>query len=870
MSKRRRRTKAANRFGGTHRGQIPTARQGATSAVDRVTSMTQQTASANVGESTPLPRDPSWAVVPFAPSQPIPASAINRPRPDTGRPEPRLAELPVGWNLPGSSHRHLPWFILREAADRITLFRRCIQIRKEHMQGLDWGFRISPGAVEAAGLASGGTPRAKLQRDLHNEMAGDIERAKAFWRVPDRGQDYEFSEWLGLLLEEVYVLDALAIYPRLNYGGDLDSLEIVDGTTIKPLRDERGGRPRPPLPAYQQILWGFPRGEFQATVDEAGLVPGAMAADDLIYKRRTIRTHTPYGYSPVEQALDDGDLYLKRHHWLKAEYTVGAMPQGMFEVAEGSGLTPQQVAELERFYNDLLSGNTEERMKARFLPPGITPSERADIGEKYKPEYDLHLMKTVIAHFDTVLPELGFTEAKGLGSSGYHEGQEDVQQRKTLPIIKDVQGLVTRLSHRYLKIRPEVEFFFLGLDDEDEAAADELEAARFADGVITLNDRRDRLGLERYPFAEADMPLIKLTRGILFLEGASEGVPPGAAIEPGKALQEGGASPPVDEQAEQDEDPDGTDQAPAAKPGEDPKAAEKKAYARWVRKGRSRAFEWHHHDADEVAELTKAGGDAGKAAARLWPGWAKDRAAAEYWAEKLSRAMRGIAKIRELARRWLGLSGSPVDVGYARAWLDSQGLDFAAMGEILTGVWTDGYLVGTQSAVSVVAGTTVDWGEWAPGDTDAANEVLGEQGGIGLQAMLDQAGVTIRSIQGHRLDALAQALADALENGDSIDTLAATLRGVLDNPQWAYLVAQTEITRAVSIATQNTYRSNGISANYWATAADQRVCPVCDGDAADGAVPVGQSFDSGDTAPPAHPACRCALMPDVVSPDELL
>ena len=37
----------------------------------------------------------------------------------------------------------------------------------------------------------------------------------------------------------------------------------------------------------------------------------------------------------------------------------------------------------------------------------------------------------MVAHFDLTIAKLGFTEAKGLGSSGYHEGQEDVEDRKS-------------------------------------------------------------------------------------------------------------------------------------------------------------------------------------------------------------------------------------------------------------------------------------------------------------------------------------------------------------------------------------------------------------------------------------------------------
>lgn len=872
MSKRRRnkqgRQPIVQRGGlGVPKAAIPTARQGARSAVDTVTSMTQQTESANVGTSTPMQRDPAWAVVPFAPSQPIPPSAINRPRPDTGRPEPRLYEVPVGWNLPGSSHRHLPWFMLREAADRITLFRRCIEIRKNHMQGLDWGFRISAGAVAEAERASGGTPRAQLERQLHQDLGDEIARAKAWWAVPDKGQDYEFSEWLGLMLEEVYVLDALAIYPRLTYGGQLDSLEVLDGTTIKPLRDERGGRPRAPLPAYQQILWGFPRGEFQATVDDQGLVPGAMAADDLIYKRRVIRTHTPYGYSPVEQALDDGDLYLKRHQWMKAEYTVGAMPAGTFEVSPDSGLTPQQVAELERFYNDLLSGNTEERMKARFLPPGITPSERGDIAEKYKPEYDIHLLQLAISHFDTVLTELGFTESGGgLGSSGYHEGQEDVQKRKTLPIIKDIQGLVTRLSHRYLGTPAEIEFYFLGLDDEDEAAAEELQSARMKEGVITVNDRRDRLGLERYPFAEADMPMMVMTRGILFLEGASVGVPGGAAIEPGKALQEGGASPSISDQVEADEGDDTTEPPAKPAPGQTAKDAEAKAYRKWASKGRSRAFEWHHHTPAEVTALTKAGDVDPKAGARSWPGWAKDLMLVKHYSPLLSQGMTGAVQTRVLADAWLTARKS-VDTTDASAWLSGQGIDFTVvLDDLMSMIYTEGYAVGDVSAASLASASPVDWGAWTPGDVAAAQQLIDEAGASGgLQNLLNSAGVTIKSINSNRLDDLAKILADGLDQGLSPSALDKEIAALLDDPQWASMVAQTETTRAVSAATLDRYRDLNVDASEWATAEDERVCPICGGNEDQGPIGLGSVFDSGDAGPPAHPSCRCALMPVVSS-----
>jgi hypothetical protein len=80
----------------------------------------------------------------------------------------------------------------------------------------------------------------------------------------------------------------------------------------------------------------------------------------------------------------------------------------------------------------------------------------------------------------------------------------------------------------------ELEFKFLGLDEEDDPGADDVEGKRQAYGVKTLNERRDDLGLPRYDFPEADMPMIITGRGVVFLEGSSALEPPGVEVDPPK------------------------------------------------------------------------------------------------------------------------------------------------------------------------------------------------------------------------------------------------------------------------------------------------------------------------------------------------
>ncbi|HZP55046.1 hypothetical protein [Actinocrinis sp.] len=856
------------------------------------------------GAFNPLPRlDPQVA---FGPGLPLLPAAIDPTRRDTGRPEPRFTEYQVSSNLPGVTDRLVPWKVLRDAAAAGGIPRRCIQIRKDEITTLEWTITISKDAVAKAEAASPGSSRADVEADLRKRLGPEIARCTAFWERPDPGQDEDWPDWIGKLLEEHLVLDAVAIYPRRTYGGDLHSLEIIDGTTVKVLRDYRGGKPLPPNPAYQQMLWGFPRGEYVADVDDEGRILNAYAPDTLIYKRRNVRAETLYGHSAVEQCLEDLDVWLRRRAWIRAEFTDGTVPAGLLRNTGANSWTPQQVLEYETALNDAWSGQTLERHRMRILPPGFELESTPDVAERYKPEYDLFLLKQLAAHFSTTIAELNFTETGGIGSSGYHEGQADIKERiATMPTYRWIQGLITGISRRHLGMPGELEFKILGLEDEDEAAADEVAGNRVKSGRMTYNEDRDRLGLPRYPFAEADMPIVETSRGVIFLEGASKLAPPGETVTPLEAPPNKDAD--ADGIPDQDEAADGEQTADSAPGRPDTQAvkAEIAAYRNWARRNPKpgRAFRTEiltktdapgDMAADPRVTFAAAGGDRAAPKERdpdrpHWPGWDRDKATAAVWAPRIRKAMRGAVDTRALAEAWLAArhpaltKADEADLpdGYdddpdgpdiygqdSATWLAEYGIDLTtALAALIVGLWTEGYAIGDLSATAVLAGIAhIDWSRWTPGDADAARLVLDENGRNGLALLLDQAGISINSIAANRLDKLAKALADALARGDSSGTLAGVLRGILDDPQWADMVAITELARATSVAAMNTYRANGIEATYWATADDDRVCSaVCEPNEAQGAVPLGAAFQSGDTEPPGRPVCRCAPIPALTS-----
>lgn len=497
------------------------------------------------------PRDPLDNSA-FGPLFPLLPQAIDPARPDTGQPEPRVWEYPNGFNLPGSGDRLIDWGILRQASTDVDVIRRCIEIRKEDLSQLTGAWVVSEKAVKAAQQGDPSKPREDIESALREKFAADIARLEDFWERPWVTNGYRQRQWFNAVMESHLVFDGVAVYPVTSLTGEVIAFRLVDTPTVKLLINSEGERPQPPHPAFQQVLYGFPRGEYlaDAVVDADGNedMADTWTAAQLTYWIENVRTNTPYGYSAVEQALISAALYLKRQGWMHAEYDEGSTPMVWLEPQGdkfvANQLSPLQRREYERAINDDLSGQTGQRHRIKVGYPGYLINQMTSVDERYKPDYDLYLVKMVISHMGVTMDRYGLTEAKGLGASGQHERQAEVQDDSGVnPDARMLRDLVLDLSRNYLNAPKELDFQFSKNKAEDAAAEDAVAEAQLKRGSITWNEDRRRMGRPTYTMPEADMPMFLGASGPVFIEGSLERAQ--AAQDQAAMLADAKANPPA-------------------------------------------------------------------------------------------------------------------------------------------------------------------------------------------------------------------------------------------------------------------------------------------------------------------------------------
>lgn len=353
---------------------------------------------------------------------------------------------------PGSA---VDYVTLRRFSEQYDVARAVINRRKRKLSGLEWDIVSKEKDVKA---------NPAIQSTVR-ELIDDI-----------GGYKVRFREFLDTMVEDLLVLDALAVYKRPNLGGGLYSLEVIDASTIQLRVDQSGGTPEPPEVAYKQVIRGTTVFDF--------------TANEMYYEMMNPRSSSPYGLSPLESLILVVSTALKSDLYNLHMLTEGNIPEGLYAVPET--WNPQQIREFQEVWDAMLAGDTRATSKMKFTPPGqYTPTMKPE-DMRYK-ELQEWLMKKTCMLYEIPPQDLGFTDTVNKSTG---EVQQDIgRDAGLLPLAKFFEELFADIIQIDLGF-PDYKLKFMGLDADNSQETATTNEIRIRSGQATVDEVRAEEGLD--------------------------------------------------------------------------------------------------------------------------------------------------------------------------------------------------------------------------------------------------------------------------------------------------------------------------------------------------------------------------------------
>lgn len=635
----------------------------------------------------------------------------------------------------------------------------------------------------------------------HDKRCEEVEE---FFKCPDG--ESTWAEWLRMLMEEMMVTDALTIYPWLNNDGTPFRFELVDGGTIKRVINNRGRTPAAPNVAYQQILKGI------VTVD--------YTADELIYMPRNKRVHKVYGYSPVEQIILTINIAIRRQIHQLQYYTEGDKPDLIFTAPPTWSMT--QIKEFNDWWSDLLSGNTAARRKSVAIPNGVAPyNTKTDI---LKDEYDEWLARIVCYAFG-VSPQ-GFIKTNNRATAETAKGMAvEEGLMPTMGYVKSVMDLIIRKYFKYT----DLEFKWQDRDATNPIDQNKMDDVNLRNGSTTINEVRAVRG--DAPVEGGDVAMCMTATGYVPI------IPAEPEPEPE----------PIGMQTTHDAQGNPLPPQPAAGPAVKP-AAKVKDSKKPVTTETAKVV---------GVPTTRAILKVQKLVPRINRNTPQRQKAEATFAKVVHTGL------QKQAKSLVGLLVSKVEKGTS---FDLDSGDWKGWDEF------DG-LFGRQIAIAGKQGVTDAYAQLDLDDPDMlklanqdaieyskerAAELIGKR--INADGELVDNPNSEYNIEDSTREMIRGDVTAAMEQGLSNDELAKLLE---ENYAFSELRAETIARTETAIADVQgnmvVYKQSGVvSKKQWLVGAD--CCDEC-AQLADEIVDLDEPFSDGSDGPPAHPSCRCDMLP---------
>lgn len=712
----------------------------------------------------------------------------------------RQFDFPVNVNLipRARTYEAVQFAQLRELADNCDILRLVIENEKDNLAALKWKFK---------------------PRDPKKKPDDRCKQLTDFFQMPDK--EHTWDEWLRMLLEDLFVIDAPTLYPLKTKGGDVApsgtltdwyGFEPMDGATIKRFILPNGRTPLPPNPAYQQILKGI-----QAT---------DYTRDELIYRPRNPRTNKIYGYSPVEQVLTTVNISIRRALNQLSYYTEGNVPDLLFGVPDS--WQPDQIKQFQIWWDSLTVGGTKKQ--GRFIPGGITPHDTKPLA--LKDEYDEWLARVICFAFSTAPTPF----IRQMNRATADNAKEEAKQEGLLPRMNWIRNLVNYIVWKYFGWT-DLEFEWDQAEELDPLIATQIDDYNVKNGTKSVDEIRQSRGDDPIGMSNA----VYTPTGPVAVDDfdKQQEAKNRAAAEAAAAAARAGGAPRAAGEGNPDDHPP-SDKPPAATPDGKPEPAGKHAHAVVEKK---KSLIGTDPDAEHVEDGTEA------IAAILEP-----------FLEAQS-----VAIAAQLAAA-LGLRKMAEDDPKFRADEALDKLDFAAWSDLAQPV--EDVLVRVAVAGGTEALKQLDLFSDETKDlmtehsTGWAKERAAEMVGMkrdGDGNLVPNPDAKWQITQGTR-ELIRGTVTDAIRGGWSNDRLASALKdGAGFSSDRAKVIARTESAFADTAGNIAGWKaSEVVEGKQWKVAPG--CCDFCgqlDGEI----VGLDETFSDGSTGSPAHPRCRCVTLP---------
>jgi len=360
--------------------------------------------------------------------------------------------------------QRLNFQILRDFSSYYPIARACINYRKRQITQLDWS--VTPIEVE-------------LNPDKKKKLKEKGKEVKMMLEYPLGDKTMTFRDFITRILEDLLVLDALAIYRRKNRVGGIYGYQPIDASTIQLMVYEDGTTPAPPDPAYVQTILGRKTAE--------------LTTDELIYRSMNGRTNTPYGMSPIETLIITITTALKLSTYNLGYLTEGNTPEGFVELPKDIAGSPDQLRQWQEAWDAMFSGDPRYQRKLKFLPEGMKlhPFKKPD--EMQFERFEKWLLQNACSVLEVAPQAIGFQFERGKGAT---ESEWEIGKERglfpTANILKEILDQIIQHDLGYT----DLEFVWTNINPTNQADEAKVFDTLVRTGAVSVDEWRLGEGLE--------------------------------------------------------------------------------------------------------------------------------------------------------------------------------------------------------------------------------------------------------------------------------------------------------------------------------------------------------------------------------------